>query len=451
MAKAATGAIVPAYLFACLLLGGSAQGFWQNALLQLVGLAIIAWAALTPAEALERRARPLVILFAAALVIIALQQVPLPPALWDHGPRVRVGEGFRLLGRPLPALPLSLAPYESLSALLCLIPSVAMFCAVTRLRTRPAGLAAALVIGTVAGIMLGALQVAGGPESPWYLYRETNPGFAVGFFANANHMADLLVITLPFLAALAVSAKGRDKQRQSAAFLLLAAAAIVILVGVALNRSLAGYALAVPVLCGSALVMLPRSNRLRLWLVVLAALAAVAAVAALASSTIGGTRLGEEATTSVQSRQVLLSTTGRAIADFMPFGSGLGSFLKVYRLYERPDAVTDEYVIHAHNDYAEIALELGVPGVILLVAFLAWWVTAVFAVWRRGEGGPFARAASVASAAILVHSLVDYPLRTAAISACFAMCLALLGAGARTQREQRGSADLRPIRHLVFR
>jgi hypothetical protein len=45
---------------------------------------------------------------------------------------------------------------------------------------------------------------------------------------------------------------------------------------------------------------------------------------------------------------------------------------------------------------------------------------------RVADATPFARAASIASAAVLVHSSVDYPLRTGAISACFAMCLALL-------------------------
>jgi O-antigen ligase len=133
----------------------------------------------------------------------------------------------------------------------------------------------------------------------------------------------------------------------------------------------------------------------------------------------------------------------------MPFGSGLGSFLRVYRLYESPDTVTTTYVIHAHNDYAELALELGLPGVILFLLFLAWWTTAVWSVWRNGGGGPFARAASIASSAILVHSLVDFPLRTAAISACFAMCLALL-----TDRQtpaRKEADDLRPTRHLVIK
>jgi O-antigen ligase len=133
----------------------------------------------------------------------------------------------------------------------------------------------------------------------------------------------------------------------------------------------------------------------------------------------------------------------------MPLGSGLGSFVQVYPLNESPDSVTVEYVVHAHNDYAEIALELGVVGIVLTLLFLAWWVLAVRAVWWRGEGGPFARAAAIASAAVLVHSTVDFPLRTAAISACFAMCLGLLADRRVVLREEPN--DLRPTRHLVIR
>ena len=48
---------------------------------------------------------------------------------------------------------------------------------------------------------------------------------------------------------------------------------------------------------------------------------------------------------------------------------------------------------------------------------------------------------------ILVHSLVDFPLRTAAISAAFAMCLALLID--RRPEQRQDPTDLRPARHLV--
>jgi O-antigen ligase len=167
----------------------------------------------------------------------------------------------------------------------------------------------------------------------------------------------------------------------------------------------------------------------------------------MASTSIGSSRIGQEASGSVESRQEILKTTGRAIRDTMPFGSGLGSFVKVYPLYESADHVTPEYVVHAHNDYAELALELGLAGVLLIGVFLAWWTAAVRAGWRTGGGGPYARAASIASAVILVHSVVDFPLRTAAISATFAMCLALLINRRPAQRQD--PADLRPARHLV--
>lgn len=452
MPNAARSAVAPLYLLACLLLGGSAQGIWQNAVLQLAGLSIIAWAAAAgTSEPMPRAAKPLLLLAIVSTTVVALQSVPVPPALWAHGSRATIAAGYQLLGRPVPALPLSLTPYASLSSLLSLIPALATFCAVVRLRAyRPSWLAAALLAGTLLGVMLGALQVVNtGPAWPWYLYADTNVGRAVGFFANANHMASLLVITLPFVAALAVAGRSRNIQRYSALLAILAAVALVLIVGIALNGSLAGYVLAVPVLAASALIVLGASNWLRGWLALAAALSVAAGLGALATSSIGGTKLGQDASTSVQSREQILKTTGKAIRDYMPFGSGLGSFVKVYRLYESPDNVSSEYVIHAHNDYAELALELGVAGVVLILLFLAWWAANVAVVWRAMEGSPFARAASIASAAILVHTFVDFPLRTAAISACFAMCCALLIDRRMAPRDELG--DLRPTRHLVIR
>jgi O-antigen ligase len=451
--KAAGSAVAPLYLFACLLLGGSAQGIWQNALLQLAGLAIIVWAAVSGRrDDLPRAARPIFLLAMAAIAVVAVQAIPLPAAGWEAASRARILRDYRLLGDGLPGFSIAVAPYASLSTLLCLIPPVAMFCAMVRLNAyRRSWLAAALLTGTTLGILLGALQVVVSADatSPWYLYPETNRGLGVGFFANANHMANLLVISLPFIAALAVAGRSGSTQRYSALLAMLTAAALLVIVGIALNGSLAGYALAVPVIAASALMILPRKSWLRPWIAVGILLAIVAAVGSLSVSSIGATKLGEDASTSIQSREQILETTGQAIADFMPWGSGLGSFLKVYRLYESPATVTSEYVVHAHNDYAELALELGVAGVVLMLLFLAWWARAVWKVWRNGEGGPFAAAASIGSAAILVHSLVDFPLRTAAISVCFAMFVALLAD--RKQQQRQDSADLRPTRHIVIR
>ena len=176
----------------------------------------------------------------------------------------------------------------------------------------------------------------------------------------------------------------------------------------------------------------------------------IGAVGWLATTPLSSTSsLRANAQTSVQSRADILATSVKAVGEFMPFGSGIGTFREVYAVYEDHDRLEpNTYVNHAHNDYLELALETGIPGLIVLVLFFAWWGKAAWRAWRRSDADPYARAAAIASAAILVHSLVDFPLRTAAISACFAMSLALLVRQRRV--EQRDESDLRPTRHVVL-
>ena len=454
MVSRARIAVAPIYLFACLVLGGSAQGVWANMVLQLAGVGILAWAAMDISdEPLAPAARQLLLLSIAAIAIVALQLVPLPASLWAHlGPRARIAGDFQALGVGAPAEPLSLTPSLGLDSLLGIIPPLALFCAMVRLRAyRPHWLAVALVAGTLAGIALGALQVASSANqlSPWYLYEETSVGKAVGFFANADHMATLLVVTIPFLAAIVAAARSASMQRYSAIVAVAAGVGLVVLVGLALNGSLAGYGLALPVIAASILIILPAGSRVRLWVVALAALLMIGAVVAMETTAIGSSQIGSHAANATQSRAEIASTTSKAVGDFMPFGSGLASFRNVYALYEQPEKVTDVYVVHAHNDYLEIALELGLAGIILMLLYLAWWAAAVWRAWRGPEGGPFARAAAIASAAVLIHSAVDFPLRTAAIAVCLAMCLALLADSRAAPPKEK--TELRRRRHREFK
>ena len=446
--------IAPAYLFACLILGGSAQGIWQNMLLQLAGVAIIAWAALAKSdEPLSLGARQLLWLAVGAIVVVGAQMIPLPSSIWTHlGGRRAFAEGFAALGLPIPPEPVSLNPAAGLNSLLGIIPPLAIFCAMVRLRAyAPKWLAAALIAGTLAGVALGALQSsAGNPlESPFYLYEDTNFGKAVGFFANSDHMATLLVITIPFLAALVAAARTSSTQRFSAMAAVAAGVGILVVVGLALNGSLAGYGLSLPVIVASALIVLPPGKRLRLWVVALAVVLAIGSLAALETTAIGSSEIGAHATSTVQSRKEIAATTLHAIQDFMPLGSGLGTFRPVYSLYEQPEQVTDVYVIHAHDEYLEVALELGVAGIILIALFVAWWAAAVWRAWLRMEAGPYARAAAIASAAVLIHSIVDFPLRTAAIAACFGMCAALLADSRAAPPKEK--TQLRRKRHVEFK
>jgi O-antigen ligase len=444
-------AAIPLYLLACLLLGGSAQGVWQNMILQLAGLALLAWAAAHSSSAvLPKFAKQVLFIAIAALAVVVLQSVLLPPAIWSAvGPRRQIAAGYSLLGMSVPAEPLTLTPYEGLSSLFACIPALAIFCSMVRLKAyRPEWLAIAVMAAALGGIALGSLQVASPSRvSPWYLYPETNFGSAVGFFANANHMGTLLIVSFPFLAALSASSGiSSDRQRYASMRAAAAGAALVLIVGLALNGSLAAYGLALPVLLASALIVFRAKKRIRRWVSLAVALLMISSVVILEIAPLGTNLMTQEATTSVQSRQEIFSTTLDAARNFFPFGSGLGSFRNVYHLYEDPNQVTSTYVVHAHNDYLEIALEMGIAGIILIAVFLVCWGAAVLRVWRATEGELFARAASIASAAILIHSLVDFPLRTAAISATFAMCLALLADGSLPKRSRPD--DLRPTRHV---
>ena len=140
------------------------------------------------------------------------------------------------------------------------------------------------------------------------------------------------------------------------------------------------------------------------------------------------------------------STTLPAIADAMPVGTGIGTMPAVYHLYENPALVDSIVVVHAHNDYLEIALETGVAGIVLILMFLLWWGPQTWVMWSAQMSDRYARAATIASGALLVHSIVDYPLRTAALSAVFAACLAMIAQP--RNRKPNQPADLWPSRHV---
>lgn len=440
-------AVAPAYLLACLLLGGSSQAIWGNLALQLAGLVITVWSFWPPAgPALSRSARQLGWLSLATLLLLLLQLVPLPPALWSAFP-ARAGsvEGLALLGLPRPWLPWSMTPYETLAALPSLIPPLAMLAAMLgRGAYRPDWLAGALAAGALASLALGAIQVTTGQG---YLHRYSTIGSAAGFFANANALGTLLLATVPFLAALIIGMSNSTRSGRVGPWALAAGPLLVVAVGLLITRSLAALLLGVPVIFASLAMLAGR--RVRRWRL-LALIAVTAGLLAL----VGVHRLpavtGGDNAVSASTRATIYAATADAIRDTFPVGSGAGSFARVYATHEDLGSFHGAFVNHAHNDYLEIVLELGLPGLLLLLLFLAWWASRAIAIWR-GPGDLPARAATVASAAILAHSLVDFPARTAAIASVLAAAIALMADPRPHRRAPDRTAGQRPARHLSLR
>lgn len=444
-------AILPAYVFLCILVGGSTQAVWGNAILQLLAIAILGWAALTwnplPLNAAGRRLLWIVVTL---VLLFGIQLLPLPPQLWTGLPaRQFVAHGFGMLGTRPPWMPISLAPYDTLTTAMTLLPPLAVLVGMLRLRAWSAGWAlSAVLAGAVVSIVLGVLQVTIGADGSWYFYRVTNLGVAVGTFANGNHFATLLLAAIPALVALAVSAlrATEDRQRRSVEISLAAAGAALLAIGILINNSTAFLLLAPPVAAASALLAIRLSpRRLRqAWL----AIVLVVVVAGIGTLTVGQGRTSGGTGASIETREEFWMRTVKAIEDHALSGSGFGTFEKIYQRYEDPAEIDRYYVNHAHNDYLEIALEGGAPAVLLLLIFLAWWLRRSLDAWAP-SGSVEQRAAMIASAAILLHSLIDFPLRTTAITAVMAACLAMLSGARGIARDER-MFDRRPARHATL-
>jgi O-antigen ligase len=138
----------------------------------------------------------------------------------------------------------------------------------------------------------------------------------------------------------------------------------------------------------------------------------------------------------------IAKTTIVAGGVFQPLGSGFGTFVPVYELFEGNSTLNPSYINHAHNDWLELWLEGGWPAIVLVLAFLWWLGVGVRRAWQsrdRDAARPFDRfapqAASITIILLMLHSLVDYPLRTTALSTLFAFCCALLVPPGKRYRE----------------
>lgn len=403
-----------------LLLGGSnSGGIWANAALQVAALAMLAVMVCTarPGGLLPAPLRGLAWLAGAIVGLPLLQLVPLPPAVWTALPgRGEIAAGFDLAGLARPWLPLSLDPDATLAVLVSLLPPLAVAALAARASRRALWRAMqALAVLALGSAALGLVQRL--PGLDLHPYALTNQGAAVGLFANRNHLASLLLAAMP-CAALVTRRVGA---------MLAALAALT--GGVLLTGSDAGALLAVPVLALCVLFVRP------LWRPRGAVLAGLGVVAAVLVAGAGWQAWrytqAEPAGGAEQHRPVMIARTLLAARDHAPLGSGGGSFQRIYPRYEDPARIDPEYRNHAHSDYAEVALEYGLPGLLLALAVLGWWGQGVAALVRagraadpaRGEALAMARAGAVMLGAVLAHSAVDYPLRTAAL----AMVAALAG------------------------
>ena len=436
-----------AVLAAALLIGGGTHaGFLGDVALQLFAiplLCIALWPAFDKESPRRKNARLALWVCGIAVLVSAIQLFPLPFDYWRPGSAF-LPQNADGISRVSGVHRVSLTPEASWFAALSLTVPLSIFAASVQLGLRDR-LRLCLLVACIgaASLALGFLQVAQGPDSSLRFYEITNPTEAVGFFANRNHFAALLNVTLVLAALwLWITAEAATSWRvfENRSVLWLAAAAAFLVAdtaGLAMARSRAGVAIAVLALLGIVLMTFRqgrpsergRGGTRSGWL---ALAAAVFAVLFAVQFGLGSILSRFEGDPLEDARFALNRTTFKAALDSLPFGTGFGSFVRVYATAENSGDVFAAFANRAHNDAAELLLETGILGAALLLVFLVWYARRTYSVWvvPQIQSDPLQtmleRAASLIAGLLLLHSLADYPLRTAALGAVFSFFCAVL-------------------------
>lgn len=379
---------------ALLIGGGTTRGLYTDQII--VCLCVIAFAVSFTSPNGERVGKwP--IAFAAAIILgVSLQLVPLPasmlaawrPQFLDEP--VGIDPGFTTI---------SLGVGQTVESLTLVLAPVAFFLCVLRLPSVQAkGLLPFFFVGVAANLVVSVVQYS-------LITTDGMQGImpfrmAAGLFANANHFSTLLFVTIPILVYLVF--------RSARPILGLIALICILLMLLAVgSRAGALIGLAITVL---SFVVLPARTRPTVGIVI-ALFVGIAIYTAGTWSKIDVRNVDPDF-----GRLEFARTTIAGIWQNWPFGIGYGNFVRGYSIYENPEMIFSEYVNHAHNDYLELVFEGGVFAAILICIYLLFLGKRIFSKSNRG----LQRAALISIVFILVHSIVDYPLRTMAISITFA-------------------------------
>jgi len=365
------------------------------------------------------------LLLAAITVMIAVQLIPLPPSIWRQLPGQAQFIPFSAVaGSEGVWRPLTMTPDMTLAALVGMsVPAAALVGFASLSEDQTYKVLPYLLVAAAVSALLGLAQILGGPHNGFYRYAVTNEGAAVGFFSNRNHQAVFLVSAWPML-ALWVTGAARNPDRLRLRRWVAGAMAVFLVPMVVVTGSRAGLVLAILGLAFAWWTLRvgnikPRGavapSKALLWKVVplLGGLGALAATIMAsrdeAVQRLSSTVLSEEL------RVANLPVLIRICRDFLPFGSGFGSFDPVFRHYEPDDLLRNTYLNHAHNDVLELVITGGIPAALIAIIFCLWAGRRFIVGSRRRWASTRSRFALLASAMITIYflsSLVDYPLRT---------------------------------------
>lgn len=381
---------------------------------------------------------------------MALQATPLPePLVRTFSPQAWAVQQGVTDGFMLSLDPLATRTQACLALSLALV--FALVVLVVRDRTRLDRFAMGLVLIGVFQALL-ALMLWSVQARYSVLFFEVQHDVAKGSFGNRNHLAGFLMLVLSVGVGLMVARLGSEREPSARrwrgrvsgvlAFVLsakmrLRLMLVVLVMALVLTRSRMGNtAFFAALLVTGVLTLL--SNRHRrdpalMWLVASLVVIDVLVVGTWVGLEQVVTRLqGTEwliehggPQESVEQRQLAARYALDLVRDFPLTGTGAGSFYGTFQRYQPPG---DAFFDHAHNDYVEMAANLGVPGFGLMAGLVLLSMHRNLRVlWTRHSS--MARGLSfgalMATLGMAIHASVDFNLHIPANALLMVTILAL--------------------------
>jgi len=279
--------------------------------------------------------------------------------------------------------------------------------------------------------LFGIIQHAAGNGKIYWFRELTHGGSLFGPFVNRNHFAGFVGMIIPLSLGIALRSRKMDRKLMFGFF------AVVMAISLFFSLSRGGIVSFFAGLTVFFFLSFTRGmSKKKLIPVFLFAL-----VLAVYLLSLGVSPVIERFTrTEVSGEQRFVAWIGTvdAIKDFPLFGSGMGTFQYIFKVYQ-PDRIT-LYWDHAHNDYLELLLEAGIVGTLLAAAFFF----CIFRIILRAEwngrhiylaAGFFASITTMA-----FHSVTDFNLHIPSNAILFSLILgmAVFFSGAKEHPGARG-------------
>ena len=365
-------------------------------------------------------------------VLPLLQLVPLPPAIWQALPGQELREStLALVGLADTWQPLTLDPAATALSAILAVGFVTLMTLLLHVGDAAFSRILDIAVGIVLlGIVLGILQVVSDGQFP-RLHPINMGAVMLGVYANKNHMG-LIIACAMVLVGFVTARRITDRGRRRVAVIGVIVFALVCLIT---TNSRAGLVFGVL----GAIAVLAGEIRAMSWRYRLAALAVIAVLAGLVLSTTAFETMSSRFNDLDSDLRWQITTWSMPLArQYTLWGGGAASFGTLFNASEQLAWVKPTIVNAAHNDYLQLVIEFGLPGVavlLALVASLAACVSAMSSIPHKDFHRSEMLFGFVSLALFALHSTIDYPLRRPAAWVFFALALAAIYRGRATTRK----------------